>query len=109
MIIVLAVICGLQLAAAVTVLLLVLRHVAARDQQHAQERRETLAQHRAEIADLLQRIQAPEVAVYQHDPAPDPTGQTFPLDDEALAKQQDQERAHALAQVQEMEAEMAVL
>lgn len=68
----------------------------------SQERKE----HRAEIQMLCQRIQAPEVAVMQHQiETAGPPEQTYPLNDTEAAKRQEQE---VLARIAEMENREAV-
>jgi hypothetical protein len=102
---------------------LVLRYLRERDQSDRLERaaleathqsvvRDLLAQaagdrdeHRKQIAGLCQRIQAPEVAVIQHQAETAGPGEAiYPLTDEQSAEQQNALQA-AIAEIERIEAE----
>lgn len=60
--------------------------------------------HRAEVQTLLQRIQAPEIAVVEHQQATAVDENPYPLTDEESAEAQD-ERARVIAEIERMENE----
>lgn len=60
--------------------------------------------HRAELQTLLQRIQAPDVAVVQHQQADATDDKSYPLNEQEQAEAQDALRV-AVAQIEAMERE----
>lgn len=95
----------------VPVLLLVLRHLQARDTLERDERardareRDTAAvRHAQQVSELLQRIQAPQVAVMQHQVEQAGVDETYPLTDEESAEAR-LERELAIERIERAERE----
>lgn len=108
MTIALASLAGILALGYIPVFLIVLRHLKDRDALERDERardaaeRDTAAvRHLAQVSELLQRIQAPQLAVMQHAAETGGPDDTYPMSDEESAEAQ--ERALALERLEEME------
>lgn len=93
----------------VAALAVVLWFLNRRDTAHQAQIRGERDQHRQEIADLLQRIQAPELAAYTHAQAADQDPDPYPKSDEETVAAMDEELVAALQRAEQIEREELIL